>query len=58
MPVQDVHLLIAQARVEADNPGFKVELHIASPDDLADYSFRLIYPSTSVSVENLAPGDD
>jgi len=26
MPIQDVHLLIAQARVEADNPEFKVEV--------------------------------
>jgi len=24
MPVQDVHLLVAQARLEADDPAFKV----------------------------------
>ncbi len=25
MPIQDVHLLLAQARAEADNPAFKVQ---------------------------------
>jgi hypothetical protein len=58
MPIQDVHLLIAQARVEADNPAFKVMRHIASPDDFAEYSFRRICPSTSVSVESPAPDDE
>ena len=58
MPIQDVHLLIAQARVEADNPAFKVMRHIASPDDFAEYSFRRTCPSTSVSVESPAPDDE
>lgn len=50
-----MHLLIAQARVEADNPAFKVMRHIASPDDFAEYGFRRICPSTFVSVESPAP---
>jgi hypothetical protein len=50
MSIQDVHLLIAQARTEADNPAFKVYPSTSIEVDVTEFIRRHIFPYMSVLV--------
>jgi hypothetical protein len=48
MTIQDTHLLVAQARMEADNPAFKVWFSFGLSNNFADHMLRHTFPCMSV----------
>ena len=57
MAVQDVQLLVAQAKFEANSPSFKVIIYQCPREDLLKLRYnRRIFHSTFVSEGSLVPG--
>lgn len=59
MPIQDVHLLIAQARVEADDPAFRsVKRYTNFFNNSAERGLEHTSRCGFASVENPGPDDE
>jgi hypothetical protein len=48
MTIQETRLLVAKARMEADNPAFKVWFPFGSSNDFADHMLRHTFHCMSV----------